>query len=162
MNQTKKPEPLVNLLYLNFSSPMENNIIYYILYLKVLLRWVDFERTYRCGQNTKYIRLLKKRYVNQVFLKGKTYSQAAASLLSRNYFKVFKIFPKLYCESLLIKGLHSYGLQTLRMNHPGLEHKLHTCSVVRPWPGSTFFSSLQLWQLVTLKPFYLQRPTVPL
>ena len=55
MIQTKKPEPLVNLLYLNFSSPMENSIIYYILYLKVLSRSVDFERTYRCGQNTKYM-----------------------------------------------------------------------------------------------------------
>ena len=86
----------------------------------------------------------------------------AASLLSQNYVNYVNIFPKRYCESLLVKGLQNYDSSNFEDDPMVQDSNLGRIQVVWIWQGGKFFSNLQLWQLVTMKPFDLQRPTVPL
>ena len=101
--------------------------------------------------NFDYKRLLHKAYVNGVILRGQNLSK----------------LPVSWAESVLTTWSRSLQRGNVSpLNFEGDEivwysNLGHTC-VVWLWQGGRTFFRPPNWQLVTLQPFNLQRPTVPL
>ena len=123
----------------------------------------DFGKpTYLPNYRTSFmdVPLQRTPYVQGIFWKKKTYILKAIRLLTRKYVNEgFQIFWKRSCGCLQVKGLQSYSPSIVEddQNHLVLKLRPHS-SGLTPAKWQNFFLNLQIWQLVTLKPFAIQNP----
>ena len=79
--------------------------------------------------------------------------------IESEFVKEVYIFQERYCGSLNVNWLQSYKLSKL-VDDPIVQES--TLGHLDSGWVAEFFSNIQIWQLITLQPVELQRPTVPL